>query len=92
MRRARAAAPDPPARPKAPHPGCGICRGMESSGPPPTHPRTFPHPLEILAARPPPLGFPQLRTAATARSPEGREEKMTESETAGGQGGHLHQP
>jgi hypothetical protein len=27
---------------------------MESSGPPPIHPRTFPHPLEILGARPPP--------------------------------------
>ena len=55
MRGARAAAPAPPPAPqKAPHPGCGSCRGMESSGPPPTHPRTFPHPSEILGARPPP--------------------------------------
>lgn len=39
MRRARAAAPAPPPPPqKAPHPGCGSCRGMESSGPPPIHP------------------------------------------------------
>jgi len=92
MSRARAAAPVPPSAPqKAPHPGYGSCRGMESSEPPPTHPRTFPHPLEILGARPPPPGFPQLRTAATTRSTEGRE-KMTESKTVGGQGGHFHQP
>ncbi len=29
-------------------------QGMESSGPPPAHPRTFPHPSEVLGARPPP--------------------------------------
>lgn len=55
MRRSRrAAAPTAPTRPRAPRPGYGSCRGMESSGPPPLHPRTFPHPLEILGARPPP--------------------------------------
>jgi hypothetical protein len=55
MRRSRrAAAPGAPTPPRAPHPGYGSCRGMESSGPPPTHPRTFPHPSEILGARPPP--------------------------------------
>jgi hypothetical protein len=50
----RASAPAPPPPPKATHSGYGSCRGMESSGPPPTHPRTFPHPSEILGARPPP--------------------------------------
>jgi len=50
----RAAAAGAPAPRQAPHPGYGSCRGMESSGPPPAHPRTFPHPLEILGARPPP--------------------------------------
>jgi len=55
MRRsARAAALGPPAHPQAPQLDYGICRGMESSGPPPAHPRTFPHPSEILGARPPP--------------------------------------
>jgi len=55
MRRSRrAAAPGAPTHPRALHPGYGSCRGMESSGPPPAHPRTFPHPLEILGARPPP--------------------------------------
>ena len=38
---------------------------MESSGPPPTLPRTFPHPLEIPP--PPPRDFHKLHTASTAR-------------------------
>jgi hypothetical protein len=55
MRRSRrAAAPGAPTHPRASHSGYGSCRGMESSGPPPTRPRTFPHPSEILGARPPP--------------------------------------
>ena len=70
MRRSRrASASGAPARLQAPRPGYGSWRGMESSGPPPTRPRTFPHPSEILGARPPPAqDYTQASTAATTRS------------------------
>ena len=63
----RAAAPGAPTHPKAPHPGYGSWRGMESSGPPPIHPRTFPHPSEILGARPPP---PRITRSSHSRDDE----------------------
>jgi len=71
----RAAAPAAPTPPRASHPGYGSCRGMESSGPPPLHPRTFPHPLEILGARPPPPRIPTAPTAATTRDIRGKDKK-----------------
>lgn len=61
----RAPAPGAPALPVSLHTGRGSCRGMESSGPPPARPRTFPHPSEILAARPPPARISAAPTAAT---------------------------
>lgn len=68
MRRSRraAAAPGAPTHPQAPHPGYGSCRGMESSGPPPTPPPDLPTPLGN-PGRPPTArpGFPQAPTAAT---------------------------
>ena len=92
MKRARAAAPAPsPAPPKSPPPRLWNLPGHGKLRATAHPPRTFPHPLEILGARPPPPGFPQLRTAATTRATEGTE-KVTESQTVGGQGGHLHQP
>jgi hypothetical protein len=76
MRRSRrAAAPEAPAPPRALHPGYGSCRGMESSGPPPTHPRTFPHPSEILGARPPPAQDSRSSHSRDDEVPKRREEE-----------------
>jgi len=84
----RAAAPGAPTRPRATHPGYGSCRGMESSGPPAARPRTFPHPLEILGARPPPA-----QDSHSSHSRDDGEAYRLEKETRKeAQADHFNQP
>lgn len=89
-------APRPPGAPKSPHPPAMEADGVWKA--PGRHPptlRTFPHPLEILGARPPPA-----QDSHSSHSRDGevgketkRREKMTDSEAViGPQGGHFDPP
>ena len=102
MRRRRRAA-GPPALPAGPHPAPQEppTSTMEADGvwkAPGHHPpalRTFPHPSEILGARPPPAqDYTQLpQPRRRGRKETKRREKMTDSEVVRGrQGGHFDPP